>query len=113
MRAPDANDGGSATAEFAIVVPAILVVLGVILAAMGMGRDSIAYTSLANQAARSIARGEDVSTVRARIERFAPHAQLTIDQSSEVCVTVTSSTPPRQWWNGARPSGFACAPREA
>ena len=113
MTALGANDGGSATAEFAIVVPAILVVLGVILAAMGMGRDSIAYTSLANQAARSIARGEDVSTVRERIERIAPHAQLTVDQSSDVCVTVTSLTPPRQWWNAAHPAGFACAPREA
>jgi hypothetical protein len=107
------TDGGSATAEFAIVVPAVIAVLALVVGGIALGRDALTHTTAAHQAARALARGDDPVQVRDRVLAHLPGA--TVDMLSadgETCVTVR---PPagggvRAWF--AVPVVRACAPRD-
>lgn len=86
-----AHDGerGTVTAEFAVVLPGVLLVLALCLGAVNVIGQQIALGSLAASGARMLARGDDVGAVRARVASAAPGARLT--QSSDgsfVCVTL-------------------------
>jgi hypothetical protein len=107
------TDGGSVTAEFAIVVPAVIAVLALVVGAIALGRDALAHTTAAHQAARAIARGDDPMQVRDRVLAHLPGA--TVDMLSaddEACVTVRPPTGGgvRAWF--ALPAARACAPRD-
>jgi Flp pilus assembly protein TadG len=107
------TDGGSVTAEFAIVVPAVIAVLALVVGAIALGRDALAHTTAAHQAARAIARGDDPVQVRDRVLAHLPGA--TVDMLSaddEACVTVRPPTGGgvRAWF--ALPAARACAPRD-
>jgi len=107
------TDGGSVTAEFAIVVPAVIAVLALVVGAIALGRDALAHTTAAHQAARAIARGDDPVQVRDRVLAHLPGT--TVDMLSaddEACVTVRPPTGGgvRAWF--ALPAARACAPRD-
>lgn len=113
MRSVRNTDGGSVTAEFAIVVPAVIAVLALVVGAIALGRDALAHTTAAHQAARAIARGDDPVQVRDRVLAHLPGA--TVDMLSaddEACVTVRPPTGGgvRAWF--ALPAARACAPRD-
>jgi Flp pilus assembly protein TadG len=107
------TDGGSVTAEFAIVVPAVIAVLALVVGAIALGRDALTHTTAAHQAARALARGDDPVQVRDRVLAHLPGA--TVDMLSaddEACVTVRPPTGGgvRAWF--ALPAARACAPRD-
>jgi len=105
------TDGGSVTAEFAIVVPAVIAVLALVVGGIALGRDALAVTTAAHQAARAVARGDDPAQVHNTVLERVPGATVDIvPVSGEVCVTVQA--PPasgaRAWF--AAPTAQACAP---
>ncbi len=107
------TDGGSVTAEFAIVVPAVIAVLALVVGAIALGRDALAVAAAAHQAARAIARGDDPAQVQRVVFERVPGATVDIvPVPGEVCVTVQASTASgaRAWF--APPIARACAPRD-
>jgi len=84
---------GSVTAELAMVLPAIILVLGVCLQAVGALGIHLTNSSLARQAARELARGVDISLVSASVASANPAAVLVHSTEPElICVTLTQST---------------------
>lgn len=83
------GERGTVTAEFAVVLPGVLLVLALCLGAVGVVGQQVALGSLASSGARMLARGDDPGAVRARVASAAPGASLA--QSSEgafVCVAL-------------------------
>jgi Flp pilus assembly protein TadG len=94
---------GSATAELAVALPALVLVLGVALAAVVLGLDQVRCVDAARVAARSVARGDDLATARTRAGAAAPPgAQVVIETSAgTVRVSVTGGLPERlAGWTG-------------
>ena len=107
------HDGGSVTAEFAIVVPAVIAVLALVLAGIGLGRDALAFTTAAHQIARAVARGEDPAKIRSvAIERLAGASVEIVEEVRDVCVTVRakSASGVRAWF--APPAARACVTKD-
>ena len=107
------HDGGSVTAEFAIVVPAVIGVLTLVLAGIALGRDALAYTTAAHQIARALARGDDPARVRSDADDRLVGASVDIEDDGEtVCVTVRANTTTgvRAWL--APPTARACATKD-
>lgn len=52
------RDGGMVTAELAVALPALVLVLGVLLGALALGADQVRCVDAASAAARSLARGD-------------------------------------------------------
>ena len=84
---------GSVTAELAMVLPAIVLVLGVCLQAVGALGIQLTNAALARQAARELSRGVDISVVSASMAHANPQATLSESAEGElVCVSLTQST---------------------
>lgn len=84
---------GSVTAELAMVLPAIVLVLGVCLQAVGALGIQLTNASLARQAARELSRGVDISLVSVSLAQANPNAILHKTLEGElVCVSLTQST---------------------
>lgn len=114
MRALD--EGGMATAEFAVAMPAVLLVLGLCLGAVSLGVDSVRCLGAAGVAARSVARGDPPAVAVAAARRAGPSgATVSVStDASDVRVVVRA---PRGWLNrvlglSVVPSGTAVAVRE-
>ncbi|WP_043670279.1 TadE family type IV pilus minor pilin [Clavibacter michiganensis] len=91
-------DAGAAAAELAVVLPAIVLVLGLCLGAVQTVGQQVMLTSAAAEAARSLGRGEDPGTAAARIAGAAGRASMEVERSGNaVCVRLTE------------PSGFGPA----
>ena len=113
MSTARSGDGGSVTAEFAIVVPAVIAVLALVLGGIALGRDALSYATAANQAARALARGQNPDEVRQNITTQVPGALVEIaDDVGEVCVTVraASASGARAWF--ASPAARECVSRD-
>ncbi len=113
MSAARSGDGGSVTAEFAIVVPAVIAVFALVLGGIALGRDALAYATAAHQGARDVARGHDPERVRQSITAHVPGALVEItDDLGEVCVTVraASASGVRAWF--AVPAARECVTRD-
>ena len=113
MSTARSGDGGSVTAEFAIVVPAVIAVLALVLGGIALGRDALSYAAAANQAARALARGQHPDEVRQNITTQVPGALVEIaDDVGEVCVTVraASASGARAWF--ALPAARECVTRD-
>lgn len=113
MSSPSNTDGGSVTAEFAIVVPAVIAVMALVLGGIALGRDALAVTTAAHQAARAVARGDDSGQVQNAVLERVPGATVEIvPAAGEVCVTVQApaASGARAWF--AVPTARACAPRD-
>ena len=112
MRSVRNTDGGSVTAEFAIVVPAVIAVLALVVGGIALGRDALAVTTAAHQAARAIARGDEPVEVQHVVLERVPGATVEIDPApgDEVCVTVSAprASGARAWFGA--PTARACAP---
>ncbi|NHA68292.1 TadE family type IV pilus minor pilin [Phycicoccus flavus] len=79
------RETGMATAELAVAVPALVVVLALGLAAVRLGIDRVRVVDAAHLAARVVARGEPGSAARAAASAAAP-------TGSEVSVSVGGGT---------------------
>ena len=66
------RDAGMVTAETAVVLPVLLLVLAAAVAAMTVVGAQLRCVDAAREGARAAARGEDVASVRALVLRAAP-----------------------------------------
>lgn len=86
-----AGDRGAAAAELAVVLPAVILVLGLCMGAVQTVGQQVEMTSAAQEAARSLGRGEDESRAGERIDGAARGASMAVDrQGHAVCVRLTA-----------------------
>jgi hypothetical protein len=99
------DDTGGAAAEFAVAMPAVMLVLVVLLGGVQAGGLQLRAYDAAADAARSWSRGDDAATVAARLERQLPGASVMRSTRGDlVCATVTVAS---RLGIGVR--GWACA----
>lgn len=86
------DDAGSVTAEFAVLVPAVLTVLALCLGAVQSTSLQVRAVDAAADGARSLARGDDAATAAGRVGRVLPGAVMSSAQDGDfVCVTVSAT----------------------
>ncbi len=100
-----------------MALPALVLVLGVALAAVDLGLDQVRCVDAARSAARLIARGDDRASVTARALEAAPAgARLLVEEGPDtVRITVTAPLSDRlAGWSGLPgPRAVAVAALEA
>lgn len=105
------------TAEIAVALPALVLVLTLGLGAVTLVSDHLRCVDAARVGARLLARGEDAGRVRAEVARQAPEgADIGLDVGIDaITVTVTADSPHllRALGVSARPQGIAHAVPEA
>lgn len=105
-----------ATAEFAVVLPSVVLVLVVAWSALAAATDQVRCLDAARATARLLARGDASESALAAGRRLAPAgAVLTVRRSPvDVEVEVVGLPPPGLAWLGshATPRGQAVAARE-
>jgi len=105
------------TAEIAVALPALLLVLTLALAAVAMATDHVRCVDAARTGARLLARGEPLAAVRRDVERQAPDgARITMEVGADdVRVEVVAESAPvlRHLGVRARPRGVAHAVPES
>lgn len=83
---------GAVTAEIAVALPSIVLVLAACLGGVGATTALLAANDAAADAARVIARGEGAGTAGAHVRQVLPGASLRVDsRDGLVCVTVADS----------------------
>lgn len=88
------GDRGSVTAEFATVVPTVLLVLACCLGGVQLTGQQLRLQDAAASAARSLARGESVSTASARSAQLVSGARLTAStRGAMICARVEAPGP--------------------
>jgi hypothetical protein len=106
-----------ATAELAVVLPAVLFVLAVALSALGLAIDQVRCVDAARAGARAAARGDTAGAVAAVAARGAPAGASVATAISGQVVTVTVTAPPARLAGlvpvSARPRASATAERES
>lgn len=101
-------DAGFVTAELAVALPAVVVVLVFAVAVLGLMLDQIRCVDAARTAARSVARGDTTSVVLEVARKAAPEgSKVRIDEGPPVRVEVVA--PPRKPWLPAALRGRAAA----
>lgn len=94
VRSPSRGDDGSVTAEFAIVMPAIVFVLALCLSALGIAGHQVRVVDAAAMAARTLGRGETTAVASAVVARLVPGAVLARLRNGDLeCATVSSTVP--------------------
>jgi Flp pilus assembly protein TadG len=83
------------TAEFAVVLPAFILVLALSLGALGLAVDQIRCVDAARAGARAASRGDSYEAVILASRRAAPSGALVSVASSGDLVVVTVVSPPR------------------
>jgi hypothetical protein len=105
-----------ATAELAVVLPAVLLVLAVALSAVGLAIDQIRCLDAARVGARAAARGDSAGAVAAVALRAAPPGAQVATGGSGALVTVTVTAPEGRLAGlvpvAVRPGASATAQRE-
>ncbi|MGB3186091.1 MAG: TadE family type IV pilus minor pilin [Ornithinimicrobium sp.] len=114
--ARERRDAGMATAELAMVIPAVLLVLAMCLTGLSLGADQIRCVDAARAAARAASRGEPTADVRRLAQALAPSgSQVQVDLDAgrgEVSVTVRAPRHTRLLASLPAPSATASAPLE-
>jgi Flp pilus assembly protein TadG len=83
------DDSGSAAAEFAVAMPAVLLVLAMLLGGVQLSGLQLRAQDAAADAARSWARGESGSVVAGHLAQQLPGARVTRSSRADlVCATV-------------------------
>ncbi|MEO6998436.1 MAG: TadE family type IV pilus minor pilin [Terracoccus sp.] len=103
MPAARRTDAGMVTAELAVAIPAVVLVLAMCLAALGAVIDQVRCVDAARLGARAAARGDPPPEVRALAARAAPEgAQVSVGTArGEVRVVIIATT---GGWAGFVPS---------
>lgn len=101
-------ENGGATAELAVALPAVAVVLALCLAGVQVVTVQVRLTDAAADVARALGRGEPPSIAHAIAHTVGPATVSTSQRGQFVCVTVSGDHNPFAAL-GIRPSGRACA----
>jgi len=83
------------TAEFAVVLPAVVLVLGLSLGAMGLALDQIRCVDAARAGARAASRGDSYAAVTQVARRAAPSRALVSMAASGDLVQISVVSRPR------------------
>jgi hypothetical protein len=94
VRSPDSRERGSITAEFAAVMPAVLIVLLVCLAGLQVAGLQLRLQDASADVARSLSRGDPRASIAAQLEHAVPGANLTVvHRGDAVCADLAVSAP--------------------
>ena len=107
MRSGRRAEGGAATAELAVALPSLVIVLALALAAVDLGLAQMRCVDAARLGARLLARGEPEGVVLAEVRAAAPDgAEVSLASAgTRVSVLVTAAVP-----SALRPLGALPAP---
>jgi Flp pilus assembly protein TadG len=90
-----AGDRGSVTAEFAIALPAVVLVLAACLGGLQVAGHQLRLQDAAAVAARSIARGGSIGAAQARASRMVPGSSLDRRTDGDLeCASLALAVPP-------------------
>ncbi|MEO0027060.1 MAG: hypothetical protein RL716_391 [Actinomycetota bacterium] len=92
QRASQNNDVGSITAEFALTLPAIALVLSITLGASSLQLQRLELISLAASASRALARGETVQFVETLKKQFGSGFEVSSEVSEDLICAKASKT---------------------
>ena len=92
---PAAAERGAATAELAVALPSLVIVLAVALGAVDLGLSQVRCVDAARLGARLLARGEPQGTALAEVQAAAPEgARVSVTTTgTRVSVVVTAEVP--------------------
>jgi hypothetical protein len=83
------SEKGSITAELAIALPAVTMVIAVTLGGFGLQVERMKFVSMASSSARAIGRGEPATKVEADFKVLASGAELSIEYlENHVCARI-------------------------
>ncbi len=85
-----------ATAELAVAMPAVVLVLAVVLGAVSLGLDEVRCVDAARAGARAAARGDSAAAVRVEAGRAAPAGARVVVRTAGSRVTVTVTGGPHR-----------------
>ena len=92
--APRAGEAGMATAEFAVVLPAVVLVLALSLGAMGLALDQIRCVDAARAGVRAASRGDSYKAVMLVAARAAPsQSQVSMTTTGDLVQVSVGSRP--------------------
>ncbi|MET1019346.1 MAG: TadE family type IV pilus minor pilin [Microterricola sp.] len=104
------TERGSVTAEFAVLLPALLLVLALCLGAVQLVGQQLRLSDAAADAARAAARGDDPSRVAALVSHAVLGADLSLStQGGFVCAELASAPAAGLVSFGVRLSASSCA----
>lgn len=83
------GEGGSVTAEFAILIPMVLVILGIAISSITLSAHRVTLTSAAAEIARLEARG-DIESAQTRLSQLHSTRIDRINDGQLLCVTLTA-----------------------
>ena len=82
---------GAVTAEFAVALPAVLLVLGLLLAGSAAGLTQLRLEEAARAGARALARGEDAAAVGGIVRQLAGESARSTVTADGIWLSVTVS----------------------
>lgn len=88
------DERGSSTAEFAVILPALVFVLALVLGAAATGIVQLKLEEGARLGARAAARGETAETVTRIVQEIDPAATVTLVQDDDMTVVTVSRQAP-------------------
>ena len=90
--ASEPGERGAVTAELAVTLPAVVLVLAACLGGLGLAAGHVRAQDAAADAARLLARGESTATATEHVGLIAPGGHLTVSRPPDlVCATVRMS----------------------
>lgn len=89
MTSPYRRELGAATAELAVALPSLVLVLAVALGAVDLGLDRVRCVDAARLGARLLARGEPETAALAEARRAAPEGARVVVTRADGRVTVS------------------------
>ncbi|MGV3247214.1 TadE family type IV pilus minor pilin [Rothia nasimurium] len=93
LAAPE-DERGSSTAEFAVILPALVFVLALVLGAAATGIVQLKLEEGARLGARAAARGETAETVTRIVQEIDPAATVTLVHDDDMTVVTVSRQAP-------------------
>lgn len=110
MRVDPGDERGSAVAEFAVALPAVLLVLATVLGGVQLGTLQLRLQDAAADAARSLGRGDASPAVASRVSRQTPTAHWSVTRPAGlVCVHLVASAAPPAGVLGLQAAAASCA----
>ena len=86
------SESGTVTAELAIALPSVALVIAVTLSGFGLQVERMKYVTSAASAARALGRGETEAAVKAFLAEVSPEALLKIEfLENYICASVSKS----------------------
>ena len=104
------GERGSVSTEFAVLMPAVLLLLGLGLSAAQVSSRQLQLQDAAADAARIIATGEGVPAAERHVAALVPGALLRGQSTSDLsCVLLSAAGAPRGLFSAVRLEARSCA----